>query len=153
MEGLPSSPSRNGGNKVGNGTADDKQHPPMQSAVMFEEKPFHKGYNVSEVLRSGRWLRPGDFIRCETTGIVVEFRRVGLATCFLHGLSLLLWFQDLILIEHVLNCRDKVQSRGVLLLGLSIAVIFVALLTISDSSFLFPRSFAKYGVCLINNIL
>ncbi len=62
-----------------------------------------KGANWSACLRSGRWLRPGDF------------------------------------------ARDKVQSRGVLVLGLFATLVLIVLLTISDTSFLFPRSFALYG--------
>lgn len=41
--------------------------------------------------------------------------------------------------------RDKVQSRGILLFSLLISLLFVTLVTISDTSFLFPKSFLPHG--------
>jgi hypothetical protein len=72
-------------------------------SVFGDNRAYSTGCNWSACLRSGRWLRPGDF------------------------------------------ARDKVQSRGVLVFGLLATLVLIVLLTISDTAFLFPRSFASYG--------
>jgi hypothetical protein len=48
---------------------------------------------------------------------------------------------------------DKVQSRAVLFLGLLACLIFITLLTVSDTTFLFPRNYAKFGWLVLLTLL
>lgn len=101
------------------------------NSVFLDKRPYRTGCNYTSTLRSGRWMRPGDFVRWPRgqrfPGSQETEARSPPSLC-------LLCYR-----------RDKVQSRGVLVLGLLCILLFIALVTISDSSFLFPKNFHAYG--------
>jgi hypothetical protein len=46
--------------------------PSTVGSLFTQTETFRKGINWSETLRSGRWLRPGDFVRCVAVVVAIN---------------------------------------------------------------------------------